>query len=438
MAKSLKHPKGLYLLFMTEMWERFSYYGMRALLVLYLTQSVLEGGMGFSEENATLLYGFFTGLVYMTPIIGGWLADRYLGQRRAITIGGITMMLGQFCLASTNSVTMLYLGLFLLIIGNGFFKPNISVLVGDLYEPGDKRRDSAFTIFYMGINIGAGLSPLVCGWLGMLYGYRAGFLAAGIGMLIGQLIFNLIGPKYLGNLGSVAVGNKNHPNAQNHPLTKEEKDRTWVIIIIVLFCVFFWAGFEQAGSSLTLYTEKYINRNVFGFEIPTAWFQSVNSFFIVLLAPVFSMLWTFLATRNKEPGVPLKMGLGMIMLGVGFLLMVMACLQRGSDNPDETVKANLLFLVGTYLFHTFGELLLSPIGLSMVTRLAPVKLASLLMGVWFLSSFVANIIGGFVASYASRMGAMSIFITIAAISVMLGLLLISMNKWLFKKSHGTL
>ena len=177
---------------------------------------------------------------------------------------------------------------------------------------------------------------------------------------------------------------------------------------------------------------------MFGFEIPTAWFQSVNSFFIVLLAPVFSMLWTFLATRNKEPGVPLKMGLGMIMLGVGFLLMVMACLQRGGDNPDETVKANLLFLVGTYLFHTFGELLLSPIGLSMVTRLAPVKLASLLMGVWFLSSFVANIIGGFVASYASRMGAMSIFITIAAISVMLGLLLISMNKWLFKKSHGTL
>ena len=311
------------------------------------------------------------------------------------------------------------------------------MLVGDLMN-GRKRRDSAFTIFYMGINIGAGLSPLVCGWLGMLYGYRAGFLAAGIGMLIGQLIFNLIGPKYLGNLGSVAVGNKNHPNAQNHPLTKEEKDRTWVIIIIVLFCVFFWAGFEQAGSSLTLYTEKYINRNVFGFEIPTAWFQSVNSFFIVLLAPVFSMLWTFLATRNKEPGVPLKMGLGMIMLGVGFLLMVMACLQRGGDNSDETVKANLLFLVGTYLFHTFGELLLSPIGLSMVTRLAPVKLASLLMGVWFLSSFVANIIGGFVASYASRMGAMSIFITIAAISVMLGLLLISMNKWLFKKSHGTL
>jgi len=439
MAKSLnKHPKGLYLLFATEMWERFSYYGMRALLVLYLTQSVLEGGMGFSEENATLLYGFFTGLVYMTPIIGGWLADKYLGQRHSITIGGITMMLGQFCLASTNNVTMLYLGLFLLIIGNGFFKPNISVLVGDLYEPGDKRRDSAFTIFYMGINIGAGLSPLVCGWLGMLYGYRTGFLAAGIGMLIGQLIYNLIGPKYLGNLGSVAVGNKNHPNAENHPLTKEEKDRTWVIIIIVLFCVFFWAGFEQAGSSLTLYTEKYINRNVFGFEIPTAWFQSVNSFFIVLLAPVFSTLWTFLATRNKEPGVPLKMGFGMIMLGVGFLLMVMACLQRGGDNPDETIKANLLFLVGTYLFHTFGELLLSPIGLSMVTRLAPVKLASLLMGVWFLSSFVANIIGGFVASYASRMGAMSIFITIAAVSVMLGLLLISLNKWLFRKSHGTL
>lgn len=438
MAKSLKHPKGLYLLFMTEMWERFSYYGMRALLVLYLTQAVLEGGMGFSEENATLLYGFFTGLVYMTPIIGGWLADNYLGQRRSITIGGITMMLGQFCLASLNSVSMLYLGLFLLIIGNGFFKPNISVLVGDLYQPDDKRRDSAFTIFYMGINLGAGISPLVCGWLGMQYGYRAGFLAAGIGMLLGQLIYNFIGPKYLGDLGRVAVGNKNHPNSNNHPLTKAEKDRTWVIIIIVMFCVFFWAGFEQAGSSMTLYTEKYINRNVFGFEIPTAWFQSVNAFFIVLLAPLFSMLWTFLAARNREPGVPIKMGFGMIMLGVGFVLMVLACLQRGGDNPDETIKANLLFLVGAYLLHTFGELLLSPIGLSMVTKLSPVKLASLLMGVWFLSSFVANIMGGFIASYASKMGAMSIFVTIAGVSILLGLVLISMNKWLFRKSHGTL
>lgn len=438
MATSLKHPKGLYLLFMTEMWERFSYYGMRALLVLYLTQSLLEGGMGFSEENATLLYGFFTGLVYMTPIIGGWLADNYLGQRHSITIGGITMMLGQFCLASVNSPTMLYLGLFFLIIGNGFFKPNISVLVGDLYETDDKRKDAAFTIFYMGINIGAGISPLVCGWLGMKYGYRAGFLAAGIGMLIGQLIYNVFSSKYLGDIGKVAVGNKKNPNSNNHPLTKPEKDRTWVIIIIVLFCVFFWAGFEQAGSSMTLYTEKYINRTVYGFEIPTAWFQSVNAFFIVLLAPVFSMLWTFLASRNREPNVPLKMGFGMIMLGIGFVLMVMACLQRGGNNPDETIKANLLFLVGAYLLHTVGELLLSPTGLSMVTKLAPVKLASLLMGVWFLSSFVANIMGGFIASYASRMGAMSIFVTIAVVSVFLGLVLISMNKWLFKKSHGSL
>lgn len=435
---SQKHPKGLYLLFATEMWERFSYYGMRALLVLYLTQSVLDGGLGFSDENATLLYGFFTGFVYITPLIGGWLSDNFLGQRKAITIGGITMMLGQFCLASNNHISMLYIGLALLIIGNGFFKPNISVLVGDLYEPNDKRKDSAFTIFYMGINVGAFFAPLICGFLGAKYGYRIGFLAAGLGMLFGQIMFNVLGNKYLGDIGKYPATGKNAKVNHNAPLTKDEKDRTWVIIILVMFCVFFWAGFEQAGSSMTLYTDKYIDRHIFGFEIPTAIFQSVNPFFIVALAPLFSMLWTWLSVRGKEPSVPTKMGFGMILLGFGFLLMVAACLQRGGNNPDEAVKANMLLLVGTYLFHTFGELCLSPIGLSMVTKLSPVKLASLMMGVWFMSSFIANICGGFVASAISKMGAMGIFLTIAGVCVVLGLVLISMNKWLVKKSHGVL
>lgn len=432
-----KHPKGLTLLFMTEMWERFSYYGMRALLVLYLTQAVTSGGLGFSEENATMLYGLFTGLVYITPLIGGWLSDNYLGQRKAITIGGITMMCGQFCLASAAEETCLYIGLLLLVIGNGFFKPNISVLVGDLYEPNDPRKDSAFTIFYMGINVGAFFAPLVCGYLGMHYGYRMGFLVAGVGMLLGQLMFNTLGQKYLGNIGKKPVSVVKDSTTSG-ALTREEKDRSWVIIIMVLFCVFFWAGFEQAGSSLTLYTDKYINRNVFGFEIPTSWFQSVNPLFIVLLAPLFSMMWGWLNKRGKEPSVPLKMGMGMILLGIGFVLMVLACLQRGGNNADETIKANLLFLVGAYMLHTFGELCLSPIGLSMVTKLSPVKLASLMMGVWFMSSFIANIAGGFIASYASKMGAMSIFAVIAVVSIVLGLLLMSMNKFLVRKSHGKL
>ena len=433
----MKHPKGLYLLFATEMWERFSYYGMRALLVLYLTQQLINGGLGFTEENATLLYGLFTGCVYITPLIGGWLSDNYLGQRKAITIGGITMMFGQFCLASAATPFCLYTGLILLILGNGFFKPNISVLVGDLYEPNDPRKDSAFTIFYMGINVGAFFAPLVCGFLGEHYGYRLGFLVAGIGMLIGQVMFNTLGQRYLGDIGKYPVS-KNAETGKSDALTKEEKDRSWVIIIMVLFCVFFWAGFEQAGSSMTLYTDKYINRNVFGFEIPTSWFQSVNPMFIVLFAPVFSMMWAWLNRKGKEPSVPMKMGMGMVLLGVGFVLMVLACLQRGGNNPDEAVKANLLFLVGAYMLHTFGELCLSPIGLSMVTKLSPVKLASLMMGVWFMSSFVANIAGGFIASYASKMGAMSIFVAIAILSIVLGLVLMSLNKWLGKKSPGQL
>ena len=277
-----KHPKGLYLLFATEMWERFSYYGMRALLVLYLTQSLIQGGLGFSEENATLLYGLFTGFVYITPLLGGWLSDNYLGKRKAITIGGVTMMLGQFCLAAQSNLYFLYAGLVLLIVGNGFFKPNISVLVGDLYKPNDSRKDSAFTLFYMGINLGAFFSPLICGYLSINYGYRFGFFAAGLGMLIGQLLFNALGKRFLGELGKSPALSMISESGHKVPLSTEERDRTWVIIVLVLFCVFFWAGFEQAGSSMTLYTEKFINRNFFSFQIPTSWFQSVNPFFIVL------------------------------------------------------------------------------------------------------------------------------------------------------------
>ncbi|MBR3519465.1 MAG: peptide MFS transporter [Paludibacteraceae bacterium] len=432
------HPKGLYLLFATEMWERFSYYGMRALLVLYLTKSLIDGGLGFTEDNASLLYGFFTGFVYFTPLIGGWLADNYLGQRKAIVIGAILMMLGQFSLATETSLPFLYTGLVLLIIGNGFFKPNISVIVGHLYEPGDPRKDSAFTIFYMGINVGAFFAPLLTGYMALTYGYRYGFLVAGIGMLIGLLVFTILGNRYLGEVGNAPSCKAKDDSLENVPLTKEEKDRTLAIVVFVLFSIFFFAGFEQAGSSMTLYTEKYIDREVGSFVVPTEWFQSVNPLLIVILAPLLTVLWRWLGQRGKEPSIPVKMSMGMVLLGLGFLVLYGAVCARGGDGADESVKASILFILFTYLFHTLGELCLSPIGLSMVSKLAPVKLASLMMGVWLLSSFFANILGGWVSSHISAVGAGTIFSSICVFSVALGVILFSLNRWLVRKSHGVL
>ncbi|WP_242919002.1 peptide MFS transporter [Pontibacter liquoris] len=451
-----KHPKGLYLLFFTELWERFSYYGMRGLLTLYLSKTVIEGGLGFSEANATLIYGWFTGLVYLTPIAGGWLADKYLGHRRAILIGGVTMALGQFSLFSTPyiGVEMTYLGLALLILGNGFFKPNISSIVGNLYAQGDPRRDSAFTIFYMGINVGAFFAPLICGYLAedlfatkaivngvervTHYGFQFGFLAAGIGMVIGQIVFNTLGQKYLGDIGLKPVKVENDAltgKPTKTKLTKEEVDRVSVIFIITVFVIFFWAGFEQAGSSLTLYTDKYIDREVFGFLIPTSWFQSVNPLFIVAFAPLTANLWIYLSKRGKDLSIPTKMGVGMILLGIGFFFMVGAVMQRGGVE-DEAVKASIMWLIATYFFHTIGELCLSPIGLSMVTRLAPVTLVSMLMGVWFLAPFVAQIAGGYIASYVEELGAFTIFSTIGVFVIVAGLILVALTRKLMYMMHG--
>lgn len=446
------HPKGLYLLFFTEMWERFSYYGMRGILILYLTKSLLEGGLAIDPQQATLIYGYFTGFVYFTPLIGGWLADKYLGQRTAITIGGITMMLGQLVLFAMNTHTGLYLGLFLLILGNGFFKPNISTLVGGLYGANDDRRDSAFSIFYMGINLGAFLAPLVIGYLTdqlfatkgnngeiISYGYRYGFLASAIGMFLGQILFNVLASKYLGDLGkrpgSLAASSLEHSEADaNAPLSKNEKQRVTVIFILFLFAIFFWAGFEQAGSSLSLYTDNYIDRNVGGFTIPTSWFQSVNPLFIVLLAPLFSIFWS--SKWGKRMSTPVKMGIGMILLGIGFFFMLGAVAERGGDVQDTAVKASLMWLILTYLLHTIGELCLSPVGLSVVTKLSPPKLASLLMGVWLLSSFVANILGGYLASYVEALGAGKIFLYVSVFVIVCGIILILLNKVLLRMMHG--
>ena len=453
------HPKGLYLLFFTEMWERFSYYGMRAILILYLTKKLMEGGLGMDEKYAMLLYGYFTGFVYFTPLIGGWLADRYLGKRLAVMIGGVTMMLGQFTLFGLNSTTGLYIGLLLLIIGNGFFKPNISTLVGGLYKDGDSRRDAAFTIFYMGINLGAMIAPLVIGVVtdnmfattnedgSISYGYRYGFLVSGIGMLLGQVIFNLLGPKYLGDLGTKPVGAVSdtevakvqksiNPETREVLDEKQEKQRISVIFILLIFAVFFWAGFEQAGSSLSLYTDKYIDRSIGSFEIPTSWFQSVNPLFIVTLAPLFTLFWA--SPIGRRLTTPVKMGIGMIILGAGFLFMIGAVAERSAngDVNDVNNKAALMWLIMTYLLHTIGELCISPVGLSVVTKLSPPKLASVLMAVWMLSSFFANIVGGYIASYVETMGAGEVFTYIAGFVSVCGVLLILLNKVILKLMHG--
>ncbi|WP_312090167.1 peptide MFS transporter [Chryseobacterium sp.] len=454
------HPTGLYLLFFTEMWERFSYYGMRAILILYLTKKLIEGGLGMDEQNATLLYGYFTGLVYFTPLIGGWLADKFLGKRLAITIGGITMMIGQFVLFGMNNTTGLYIGLALLIIGNGFFKPNISTLVGGLYADGDDRRDSAFSIFYMGINLGALIAPFIIGYFTdnlfattnsdgtVAYGYRYGFLAAGVGMLLGQVVFNTFAQKYLGDLGlkpvktvgtedKAATEGKSVNPVTGQVLTKpEEGQRITVIFILFLFAVFFWAGFEQAGSSLSLYTDKFINRTVFGFEIPTSWFQSVNPIFIVTLAPLFAMFWS--SKLGKKLSTPVKMGVGMIILGIGFWFMLGAVAERNAkgDIADIANKAGIMWLIMTYLLHTIGELCLSPVGLSVVTKLSPPKLASILMAVWMLASSIANFIGGFLASIVETMGAGQVFTYISGFVIVCGLLLLVMSKFISRMMHG--
>ena len=453
------HPKGLYLLFFTEMWERFSYYGMRAILILYLTKKLIEGGLGMDEKNAMLLYGYFAGFVYFTPLIGGWLADRYLGKRLAVTIGGITMMLGQFTLFALNSTMGLYIGLLLLIIGNGFFKPNISTLVGGLYKEGDSRRDAAFTIFYMGINLGAMIAPLVIGVVtdnmfattnedgSIAYGYRYGFLVSGIGMLLGQVIFNLLGPKFLGDLGTKPVGAVSDSSTSErvqsiNPETREvldekqERERISVIFILLIFAVFFWAGFEQAGSSLSLYTDDYIDRSIGSFEIPTSWFQSVNPLFIVTLAPLFTLFWA--SPIGRRLSTPVKMGIGMIILGAGFLFMIGAVAERSAngDVDDVNNKAALMWLIMTYLLHTIGELCISPVGLSVVTKLSPPKLASVLMAVWMLSSSFANFLGGYIASYVKDMGAGEVFKYIAVFVSVCGVLLILLNKPISKMMHG--
>lgn len=322
------HPRGLFLLFGTELWERFSYYAMRAILVLYLTDATLDGGLGWSTKDALDLYGIYTGLVYITPLIGGWLADNYLGQRRSILIGGALMAVGQFTLAmpadmlGLGTVHTFYLGLALLIAGNGLFKPNISTMVGDLYQEGDNRRDGAFTIFYMGINLGALLAGVIAGSVTDEFGWKSGFIVAGIGMLISLVMQMSLAQSWLGDIGREPAAKRDlaiKKSSKKEPLTKEEFDRIKVILVMSLFTIVFWAGFEQAGGLMNIYTQQYTDRMIGGFEVPAAWFQSLNPFFIITLAPLLAVLWVKLGKR--EPNSPVKFALAMFFLALGFLCM---------------------------------------------------------------------------------------------------------------------
>ncbi|MCW8328274.1 peptide MFS transporter [Photobacterium sp. SDRW27] len=436
----LGHPKGLFLLFGTELWERFSYYAMRAILVLYLTDKTINGGLGWSTQDALNLYGIYTGLVYITPLIGGWIADNFLGQRRSIIIGGILMALGQFTLALPNSmvdphsVTAFYLGLGLLIIGNGMFKPNISTMVGDLYQEGDNRRDGAFTIFYMGINLGSLLAGIIAGTASAAYGWKAGFLTAGIGMLISLVTQMVFAERLLGDIGKVPAAKRAaamNKSGKQEPLTKQERDRLKVIMIMGLFVVIFWAGFEQAGGLMNIFSQQYTDRMIGSFEVPAAWFQSLNPFFVITLAPIIASIWVKMGP--KEPSSPIKFAMGLFFLAAGFLCMIGAVMQQGGD---ITVKTSMMWLVGAYFFHTLGELCLSPIGLSMVTKLAPLRLASLMMGAWFGFNAIANYVAGIVGAQVGEAGPMAIFSGIAIAATIAGVLLLLCSNQLIRWMHG--
>lgn len=363
------------------MWERFSFYGMRALIVLYMIQELM-----YSAQKAGNIYGLYTGLVYLTPLIGGYLADRYFGQRKCITAGGIFMACGLFLLAF-GPKSLFLLSLFLMITANGCFKSNISSVLGLLYGNDNEKKDTAFTIFYMGINLGAFLSPLICGTLAVKFGFQWGFASAGCGMLLGLLCYKIFENRLLGENGLRPVKICAEKNVET-PLDENAKNRFLSLIILMLFTIPFWVCFEQAGSSLTLFAEYQTNRFLLGHEIPTGYFQSLNPFFIITLAPLMSALWEFLRRRTKEPSSVQKFAIALGLMSFAYVVMTLVGVHATG------IKVSPLWLVLVYFIMTISELCLSPIGLSLVSKLAPRRFLSLMMGGWFLTSFFGNLIAG--------------------------------------------
>lgn len=457
------HPRGLATLFFTEMWERFSYYGMRALLLLYM---VSPTGLAFDKSKGAAVYGMVVSLVYLMSIPGGWLADRFLGQRKAVLYGGIAIALGNFCLAAP-SVEMFYFGLSIISLGTGLLKPNVSTLVGGLYAPGDNRRDAGFSIYYMGINLGAGIAPIICGYIGQMVEWRLAFVAVGIGMTLGVVQY-VMDSKHLGDTGLEPAGFASAEDERTQkrylwiglaaivsipvilatglipvgitqladalgvllllvtvavfagvyfgPWTAVERKRILVIFVLFLVAALFWSSFEQAGSTLNLFADEKTDNQLFGLPFPSSWFQSLNSIFLIALAPVFGWIW--LKLGPKEPSVPAKFVLGLVFVGAGFVTLV-----GGAILAKNGVKVSPLWLTLTYLLHTIGELCLSPVGLSAMTKLAPAKVVGTIMGVWFLATSVGNYIGGRLAGLYESMPLDTLFGAVGGFAIGAGLLL---------------
>ncbi len=512
----LGHPAGLFVLFFTEMWERFSYYGMRALLVLFLVSTLLDGGWEWSRADALILYGWYTGLVYITPIIGGFIADKFMGYRRAVVLGAFIMTLGHASMALEGMTSMFfYAGLSFLIIGNGFFKPNISSMVGQLYKSQGKEKDAGYTIFYMGINAGAFLGILLCGYIGENIGWHYGFGLAGIFMFLGMLqfyftqsIFGKIGlsPKQAKDFDDTIEDSIEDTKEAIEDVIEEAesskvvRDRLFVIGIFSLFVVFFWWAFEQAGGSMTIFAADYTDRALEGSaamtfkivntiitivpmlvitwvlamlfkqtfkkyalanillassfviiwgiviwmlnrefqsdatEVPASWFSVLNSLFIILFAPLFSKLWE----SKLNPSGPVKFAIGLLLVGLGFA--VLAYGSAGIPDGAKTATVSLMYLVVAYFLHTMGELCVSPVGLSYVSKLAPVKLVSMMFGIWFTANFFANLLGGFTGSYMDPImeehGLSTFFLIFTIIPIVAAVIMFLLNPMLKRKMHG--
>ena len=509
------HPRGLFLLFFVEMWERFSYYGMRALLVLYLIAAVqpesdangfANPGRGWTKAEASVLYGWYTGLAYLLPMAGGMIADKLIGTHRSMILGGSIITLGHVMLAISGigqlaqakfGLTIFIFGLVLIVFGTGHFKPCVSVMVGQLYSEKDPRRDGAFTIFYMGINLGAFLCAFVCGTLGEKVGWHWGFGSAAVGMLAGLATYLHFRSRYLEGIGEppfgrsmawtyiwipVAIfsaggiatlfhfgaiqklqqmleqlGNTAHwvvgvlllgslvaATLFTWRQNLEDRGPTASIFVFMIFNIFFWLAFEQAGSSMNVFADEKTDRHIGSWEMPATWLQSVNPGVIILMGPVFAALWTRLGRRGMNPSQPAKIGLGLIFLGLGFGVLTWGA----TTATDVHSKANLAFLLATYVLHTFGELCLSPTGLSYVTKAAPIRHVSLLMGIWFMSSFVANLAGGLIASGVEAVergdvklpwhfgGQADFFFLFVVTSFSSGLLILLLTPWLKRLIGG--
>ena len=417
----LGHPRGLFTLFFTEMWERASYYGMRALLVLYMTGSVMQPGLGFPDAKATKIYGLYTMLVYLMGIPGGFVADKLIGHKRAVLFGGIIIALGHFSMA-VPGLPFFYLGLLLIIIGTGLLKPNVSTIVGTLYTRDDPRRDSGFSLFYMGINTGAFFAPLVTGWLGQKINWHIGFAAAGVGMVFG-LIQYVMGQKYLIPAEeqpapqTAAVESVTTVAAEPKGFTSQEWGRIAAACILTLFALIFWAGFEQAGSSLTLFADRATQLVILGFTYPSSWFQSVEPLFVIILSLFFAWFWLKLGPR--EPSSPAKFTLGLFFLSLSFLLVVPAA--RYFQQTNQRVSP--WWLIGLYFLQAVGELCLSPVGLSMVTKLSPARIVGLMMGIWFFATAMGNYVAGWVAGLVGTRSFSEVFMIAFVTSAVVTLIL---------------